>query len=738
MRTLCLMLLLQIFVFSLFARGVQPEGSGTIEDPYQISALNNLEWLSCTSAAWNCFFIQTEDIDATETESWNDGAGFAPIGTVYNCFSGTYDAYGHTISNLTINRSNEDYIGFFVNLQNATVINLSLTDCYVHGASSVGGLACWANYSIISNCNISGEIHASVTNAAALAVDSMFSNMDHCYSTANVFANSGVAAGLTPVYYGANFVDCHYDYETVLINGEHVIHCGALPTYMYEDWINHDMSLNVDDYLTSNGNRYLINSFEDFQTLLAFGNIEVLNFLVTTDIDFTDHPNFVLPAMKANLDGGGHTFSNLFLEHPSYSKYLGFISVADNCMISNLSLTNLEVNGEMYVAALLGIGWYVTISNCHADGNIDCIDYGGGICAELFHSTVEDCTFNGEISCSDYGGGIAGHLFQCNCIDCHADVTIHGTKYIGGIVGSFQYNSTAIRCSSYGSVMAQDNSSGGCFGFMEEFCYAEQCFSAMSVDGYYASGGFAGQMHGTTLRNCYSLGSVQGEEYIGGITGKATPFNGAQSNILNCYTACAVGDGDYSGGVVGFRYEGSVENTFWDLEASGTDQSEGGTGKTHDEMREIATYTSLETEGLDEPWDFIGDPNDDTGLDDVWRIHETLNDGLPCFTWQEFMASDEDTIDAPQLTSTLHCIYPNPFNPETTISFSVATGETATIEIFNIRGQRVKSFDRFHEGQHNTVWNGTDDSNRHVGSGIYFCRLLTGSRSEVRKLMLLK
>ncbi|MFO7896105.1 MAG: T9SS type A sorting domain-containing protein [Candidatus Cloacimonadales bacterium] len=84
--------------------------------------------------------------------------------------------------------------------------------------------------------------------------------------------------------------------------------------------------------------------------------------------------------------------------------------------------------------------------------------------------------------------------------------------------------------------------------------------------------------------------------------------------------------------------------------------------------------------------------------------------------------------------------YPNPFNPTTNISFYVSETEEARVEIFNIKGQKVKTLFNgvAHSGKNLLVWNGVDDSNQAVGSGIYFCRISVAKEKTSKKLMLLK
>ena len=113
--------------------------------------------------------------------------------------------------------------------------------------------------------------------------------------------------------------------------------------------------------------------------------------------------------------------------------------------------------------------------------------------------------------------------------------------------------------------------------------------------------------------------------------------------------------------------------------------------------------------------------------------------------------------------------YPNPFNPSTTISFSVPqTSSFVTLEIYNLKGQKVKNLSaslssaqqsiegygkinsnasrpstelRMTQAGSNTysvVWDGTDDSNKSVSSGIYFYKLKSGNYEKTKKMLLLR
>ncbi|RMG61263.1 MAG: T9SS C-terminal target domain-containing protein [Calditrichaeota bacterium] len=84
--------------------------------------------------------------------------------------------------------------------------------------------------------------------------------------------------------------------------------------------------------------------------------------------------------------------------------------------------------------------------------------------------------------------------------------------------------------------------------------------------------------------------------------------------------------------------------------------------------------------------------------------------------------------------------YPNPFNPETRIRFALPHSERVRLTVYNIRGQRVKTLLEavLPAGEHQVRWNGTDQSGRPVGSGIYLLRMEAGGFVQTRKMVLLK
>jgi hypothetical protein len=129
----------------------------------------------------------------------------------------------------------------------------------------------------------------------------------------------------------------------------------------------------------------------------------------------------------------------------------------------------------------------------------------------------------------------------------------------------------------------------------------------------------------------------------------------------------------------------------------------------------------------------------------------------------EFETVSEEVEVVDVVATALLGNFPNPFNPYTTIRFSVAADmfrrgmprpntsveidalashafTHVSIDVFNIRGQRVRSLvsGYFSSGNHSVVWDGRDDRGVSVGSGIYFYRMRAGEFTETRRMLLVR
>jgi hypothetical protein len=82
--------------------------------------------------------------------------------------------------------------------------------------------------------------------------------------------------------------------------------------------------------------------------------------------------------------------------------------------------------------------------------------------------------------------------------------------------------------------------------------------------------------------------------------------------------------------------------------------------------------------------------------------------------------------------------YPNPFNPTTSITFTLPFSTNWSLKIYNVAGQLVKSFEGFSSDEVSIIWNGTDNSGDKVSSGIYFYKLSAGDFIATKRMVMLK
>ncbi len=114
--------------------------------------------------------------------------------------------------------------------------------------------------------------------------------------------------------------------------------------------------------------------------------------------------------------------------------------------------------------------------------------------------------------------------------------------------------------------------------------------------------------------------------------------------------------------------------------------------------------------------------------------------GAAYLYYNEGVSADEE-YTSPSVMTTHLSNYPNPFNPITTISFSIPKDSNIELSVYNSKGQKVKQLvsNQLSAGQHSVVWNGVDDKSKPVSSGVYLYKLNVNGKTEaVKKCLLLK
>ncbi len=104
------------------------------------------------------------------------------------------------------------------------------------------------------------------------------------------------------------------------------------------------------------------------------------------------------------------------------------------------------------------------------------------------------------------------------------------------------------------------------------------------------------------------------------------------------------------------------------------------------------------------------------------------------------ITSNQDEVVIPAEVTALTGNYPNPFNPETAITYSIKEKAPVSITIYNVRGARVRTLvsETKGNGFYKAVWDGKDDSGKSVSGGVYLYRMQAGSYTATKRMMLLK
>lgn len=102
-------------------------------------------------------------------------------------------------------------------------------------------------------------------------------------------------------------------------------------------------------------------------------------------------------------------------------------------------------------------------------------------------------------------------------------------------------------------------------------------------------------------------------------------------------------------------------------------------------------------------------------------------------------SNSEDYVTLPLKTELIKA-YPNPFNPISNLMFGISNPMQVKLEVFSLRGQLVRSLidKRMSPGYHTIIWDGTDNGNKPVGSGVYLYKLTADRTSQIMKILMIK
>ncbi|WP_258099569.1 Ig-like domain-containing protein [Marinoscillum pacificum] len=639
-------------------------GAGTAASPFLLTTKADLKDLSENSSEWALHFKQTADMefDVPDFEEggdfYNDGLGFSPIGNDDISFSGSYDGSGHTITGLVIDRPDQDYIGFFGNInssgsvQDLGLVNVNIKDGHYYAGGFVG-----YNNGTISRCFVTGSVSAYEHLGGFAGANSR--TIINCYSTSDVSGNYTIGGfignaldGQVSNSFSAGFVESEYEgaasgmiaeveytaFTSAFWNTETSGHTNAvglgggsgisgLTTSEMQDQASFTGWDFTDTWQMDNGC-----ANNGFPILAWQANPEIP--IITVESAFTfDTPEEVSLVTTANE---GSTISWFASEDASEALSTGspFVPTGIDYGVTSywVSASNDDCSSARQEVT-------VTVQYLYspdAEGN-----YGDGYEENPFLIATEaDLIF-----LSEHSGDWDKHFVQS------ADIEMtQFMRWIGGYeeVFSGTYDGDGFKIIGMQNTM---------FGKTANSLIANVYLVDVDIDGYYEAGGLVNTNgEGATIRNCAVIGTINLEPSSGnGHAGGLVDYN--LGSIYNCYTSgTLIGDGaafgglvasnggyiekSYStmnvsgsgtlGGLIGSLSTGTVSSSYWNTETSGLTISDGGIGLTTAEMQDQTSFSN---------WDFSNTWQMDNGC---------VNNGFPILAWQENLAQPEITVSNPE------------------------------------------------------------------------------------------
>ncbi len=413
-------------------------------------------------------------------------------------------------------------------------------NCYatgtVHGTAAIGGLVGY-NWGTVSQCYAMGPVSGSMLSGGLVGVG--FRPVKNSYwdpqATDQVTSAGGEARTADQMKRARTYWGWNDCDRAVWVIDEG----RSAPTLAWQNAPGRSLPY-LNELLAGAGTAddpYQIATAEDLQAVTCFPCQWDKHFAVMADLDLSSHES---PWSRIGLSSS-QPFKGTFDGRGHVLSHL----VLDAANVNNVGLFGVLATGSVVKD--------VHLVNCEIAGwnNV-------GALAGSSQGTISACSASGQVSGAENVGGLIGSAGG-QVSECSAAGAVRGQQYIGGLIGL---------CSAK-SLRA--------------------CYAIATVDANFYAGGLVGDSSGL-ICDCYARGRVSGTSVVGGLAGNN------RGTIQSSYATGRVSGANGTGGLAGSSGSGIIIS-FWDIETSGLAQSQGGRGRTTQQMKQAETYLGWNTDG---------------------------------------------------------------------------------------------------------------------------------------------
>jgi len=570
--TLCLWFALQADAAEIWDGTVADSfagGSGTADDPYQIE--NGAQLAKLGETRYNDrHFVQIADIylnDTSEYETWSESVSPSNIWPLLY-FDGEYDGAGYCIDGL-YQKSVPEYAGLFSQVgPDGEIRNVHVTNAFIHGEDTVGGIVGSFSGDTIDSCSFSGKVIGTSGKAGGITAEwtggmaGLWRKIRNCVNYGSISSvedgaggivgsnvnklgdiegctNYGNVTGLfaSGIGYGYKIADCS-NYGSVTAQGEADGIGYSIKTitncHNYGDIKGRSASgitKAFPDKISNCTNNGAVTA-KGKATGIGDVDFSIINCRNTGKITSTG-------GRAAGISLGADEVIDCCNEatvtgaEGAYGIGRGIKNIADCINQGNVTASNSY-------ADVTGIGSGTTIKNCSNFGNIIGESSSSVACGIGIGDTIENCSNQGTVNSRGDAYGIAGIGSGTNVIQCRNDGNVEGYYGSAGI-GCGDY---FLDCTNNGAIIATSGRAAGIAVGTPQKITIENCVNLAPVESYdnAASGIIAtGEVNGAIIVNCINNAPVSTHIGFGSATGIAAWY------AKNCTITNCINNGEISG-----------------------------------------------------------------------------------------------------------------------------------------------------------------------------------------------